>query len=272
MVKMSKSLSDSDLIFISKILMPNYKNKDKILKILRQDDEIVEKMLSDERLFKYLASNRDQYINISPLLLFAILLRNLKKELESSSYTQENNSRYSIPIFDSKNILEFLNKENMLNYLAEMLASFTRIHSYSTMYKVRKGIWRRLKLNDFDIDSLVRYSRNIDERLRFRPFKKIADICLFILGIFPEYIETHDWPLAFGDRKLASLPEIRKIGFENYGKYYYKTAAEMDTAYALGLHRTLEDLSENFILAEKTLRNLTIRYLKFQKTNLFPSP
>ncbi len=269
MLKLNESLTDRDLLFISDILISNYNDKKKLLKILREDEEILDKMLSDKKLLDFITKKSDFYINISPLLLFSILLRRLKIDLTTSPYTEENKGKYMIPVFDSKKLLEFLNDKDILNYLAEMLASFSRINSYSTMYRIRKGIWRRLKISDFDIDSLVRYSRTIEEKLRFKPFKKIADICLFILGIFPEYIETHDWPITFGDRKLASIPEIRKLGFESYGKYYYKTASTMDTANVLGLNRILNKLSDDFDIAEKALQYLTNRFLPFKK-NVFP--
>ena len=171
----------------------------------------------------------------------------------------------------AKDIINLLEKEEALDYLTELLVSFTRIHSFSTIYRIRKGTWRRLKFSDFDIDSLIRFSRTLDENLRFRPFKKVADICLFILGIFPEYVEKHEWPLSFGDRRLASHPKVKKIGFENYGSYYYQKASNMETAYTLGLHDILNYFAENFKIAEKTLNYITDKYLVFHdKKKLFP--
>jgi len=268
---LSDHLTLNDLKIISKTLVPNYRDREKLYKTIREDEEILRKMLSDNRLFVHIMNNPNSYMEISPTLLFSILLRHMRDEIKKHAYTFENKDGESVVIFDAKDILNLLEKEEALDYLTELLVSFTRIHSFSTMHRIRKGIWRRLKYSDFDIDSLIRFSKTIDEKLRFRPFKKVADICLFILGIFPEYIEKHEWPLSFGDRRLASHPEIRKIGFENYGSYYYQKASNMETAYTLGLHDLLNYFSENFKIAEKTLNYLTSRYLGFHnKKKLFP--
>jgi len=271
MMQISDYLTDNDLKLMGKILMPDYRDKNKLVKILREDKEIFKKMLSDNRLFIYIMNTTNTYMEISPAFLFSVLLRHMKNELITHPYTLENKNGESIAVFDSKSLLNLLEKEKNLDYLTGMLVSFARIHNYSTMHRVKKGIWRRLNFSDFDIDSLIRYSRSLEKKLRFRPFKKVGDICLFILGVFPEYVETHDWPLSFGDRRIASHPKIRKIGFENYGKYYYRTASYMETSYKLGLHDILIYLSENFETAEKTLIYLTNRYFAFHdKKRHFP--
>jgi len=271
MKRLSDYLTYNDIKILSKILVPNYKETEKLYKTIREDEEILRKMLSDSRLFTYIMKNPKSYMEISPTLLFAILLRHMRNELINHPYTFENNDGDHIVVFDAKDIINLLEKEEALDYLTELLVSFTRIHSFSTIYRIRKGTWRRLKFSDFDIDSLIRFSRTLDENLRFRPFKKVADICLFILGIFPEYVEKHEWPLSFGDRRLASHPKVKKIGFENYGSYYYQKASNMETAYTLGLHDILNYFAENFKIAEKTLNYITDKYLVFHdKKKLFP--
>ena len=271
MERISDYLTTNDLKLISKILVPNYKDTEKLFKTIREDEEILRKMLSDKRLFNYIMNDPDSYIEISPTLLFSIFLRHMRNELKNHPYTFENSDGESVAIFDAKNILNLLEKEEALDYLTKMLVSFTHIHSFSTMYRIRKGIWRRLRFSDFDIDSLIRFSKTVDKNLRFTPFKKVADICLFILGIFPEYVKKHEWPLSFGDRRFASHPEIRKIGFENYGSYYYQMASNLEPAYQLGMHDILTYFSENFKVAEKTLNYITNNYLGFHnKKKLFP--
>ena len=71
-----------------------------------------------------------------------------------------------------------------LGYLAEMLVSFVKINSFTIPIRVRKGVWRKFRFSDFDINSLIKYSQMIEQDQRYHPYKRIADICLFTIGIF----------------------------------------------------------------------------------------
>ena len=57
-------LSDDDLKFLIKFLMPGCSDKTAMLRTLREDDEILEGMLSDEKLFKYVADNPESVIRV----------------------------------------------------------------------------------------------------------------------------------------------------------------------------------------------------------------
>ena len=72
-------------------------------------------------------------------------------------------------------------------YLAAMLASFTRVESYVRPVRVRRGVWRKVRYNDMDVDSLLRFCAEADEQQRLRFYKRIADVCLFVTGIFRDY-------------------------------------------------------------------------------------
>jgi hypothetical protein len=159
----------------------------------------------------------------------------------------------------------------MCDYLAAVLASFTRIHSMTIPVRVRPGIWHRIRVNDLDVDSLIRYAQILDEEHRFGVYQRIADACLFLTGVFPEYIEARQrYPqsrqprLRLGGSLLQDLED-----FESYGRTFYRLAARHRVAHLRGLEELLTTLSEQFILAEKPLAFLAERYLSLHKHRLF---
>jgi hypothetical protein len=77
----------------------------------------------------------------------------------------------------------------------------------------------------------------VDDDLRMGLYKRIADICLFILGIFPGYVEqNYRYPLSgklrprFG-RKARISPEE----YTETGQKFYQVAAEHHSPGAWGL-------------------------------------
>jgi hypothetical protein len=111
--------------------------------------------------------------------------------LEKAKFTVEKSMVLKIPIFDTPEVVELVNRENLRFYLADMLSSFTRVESNTIPVRIREGIWERVRFNDLDILSLRRFSQFVEEEYRLGFYKKIADICLFIMGIFPDYAERN---------------------------------------------------------------------------------
>ena len=144
-----------------------------------------------------------------------------------------------------------------------------KINSCTVMFRVKKGVWRRFRFSDFNIDSLLKYSEMIDEEGRFLSYKKIADICLFMTGIFPAYLSTHRKASSFGHPGLLGAARRSKEELRTYGRYFYKAAAQHRDAYLYQLHQVLLSLSEKFNLAEKPLTFMSHRYLGFLKEKLF---
>ena len=154
-----------------------------------------------------------------------------------------------------------------------MLVSFVRINSFTIPIRVRKGIWRKYRFSDFDIDTLIRYSEVLSEEQRFPSYKRIADICLFTRGIFPDQLQVKRIP--------ASISEKGKHELENYGRYFYKAAAEyagltgyesltqMEQQRLQDIIQVLLSLSEHFAVAVKPLSFLANHYLEPFKEELF---
>ena len=113
-----------------------------------------------------------------------------RKEFENQTYTVERTATQKIPVFDTPEVVRFLDNNLVLKYLADMLSSFTQIEGFTSPVRLRKGIWHKIRFNDMDIDSLVKFCEPVDEEHRFHFYKRIADLCLLILGMFPDYVAT----------------------------------------------------------------------------------
>ena len=122
----------------------------------------------------------------------------------------ERERRQRIPVFDTHRVADALENPEMCDYLADMLGSFSKVQTYSVGYRVRNGVWRRLRFNDMDIDGLIRFAATLDEAQRFGPYKRIADICLFVSGLFPEHAEVGAYYPMSGKRRPGQAGRLRR--------------------------------------------------------------
>jgi len=266
----SMNLSDSDLDFVIWEAAPEFSDKEKLKQIIREDDDFRRALVGDERVFRRVITDEEIFLKISPALYFEILLRKTLKELEKTSHTIEKVGGEQVPVFDTKAVVDLLAREMVLEYLADMLSSFTKTESYVIPIRVRKGVWRKIRFSDMDVDSLSRLCETASEEHRFGFYKRIADVCLFILGVFPEYVQfDYRYPLS-GEVK----PRIRvgRKGLQEYedeGRKFYKLAAEHESAKMLELSRVFWLLHENFNAAKKPLNFISQHYFAYKKHQLF---
>jgi hypothetical protein len=177
----------------------------------------------------------------------------------------------SIPVFDTLELVELLNDQSIVAYLANMLSTFTRIESYSISFRIRKGFWKKIRFNDMDINSLIRFSEAVEDEYRLGLYKRIADVCLFILGIFPDYAErSYRYPLSGEIRpQLATSAKISPEESEQKGQQFYKLAAEHQAAVEMDLSEVFWTLYENFQKAKKPLNFIADYYLTTKRHHMF---
>ena len=261
--------SDDDLQFLVRVLMPESEDRQRMTRVLREDSEIREAMLADERVFRRMLTDPLSVLRVSPALFFAILLARVRADLEHEPYTLEKSKRLSMVLFDVPQIVELLDDRKLRAYLTELLVSFVRINSFSFSVRVRPGLWRRVRFSDFDIDSLVKYCSAIDESERFPAYKRIADICLFTLGILsaPAPADTaEDPPKIEGMRMRANR---NQADYVQEGVTFYRLAAQHSDIRARGRSEVLATLADKFTLAVKPLAVMSARYLHPFKDNVF---
>jgi hypothetical protein len=263
--------SQSDLQFVVKILVPERHDPEHLVEIIGDDQEMLDAMLQDERLFQQLMADDEVLVSVSPEFFFQVLLLRARRDLEQELYTIERRHLQKVVLFDASRVVDLMADPAVCDYLAEMLASYTRINSVTIPIRIRPRIWRRMRVNDLDVDSLLRYAQILDEDHRFATYQRIGDACLFLSGIFPEYIGARQsYPHSNQPRPRLGGSLVHSLeDYEAYGQTFYRLAAKHQGARTHGLDRVLATLSEQFILAEKPLSFLAERYLSMRKHRLF---
>ena len=263
--------TEVDLDFLIDEAVPQASNKVRLRQMILEEQEFRQAIVGDERVFQRVISDAEVMVKLSPTLYFEILLRKASKELDISAYTMERIGNDTIPVFDTAGVTELMGQHGVLEYLAQMLASFTVIESQVRRVRVRRGIWRRIRHNDMDIDSLVQLCSAADEENRLGYYKRIADVCLFVSSVFQE----HSYFGQGGGQ--STLPASRRMrrSMEDYeweGKRFYSLAESHPAARLAGLSGIFGVLREHFIYARKPLRFIASQYLHSSRANLFGSP
>ncbi len=266
--------SSGDIHFLVSTVNPDLLSK---IESLSADSEFIESMMeqgSVKVLHRIMLLDENELtVSITPRFLFDILLRTARFELKNRGYTVERSSSMKVPVFDSREVVDFMENREIIRYLADMLASFTKIQSYTIPIRVRKGFWRRIRFSDMDIDSLMRYCQTVEEESRFRTYKRIADLCLFLLGIFPEHVTpvlSSSFPGQTGSRMFGRMRRSAQEYAEE-GRRFYKLAAEHRDSSKAGLTGVMLRLCEQFDLARKPLNYISENLIQFRKGKIFPS-
>jgi hypothetical protein len=263
--------SERDLDFLDETVSPDVADQRKLKKIIREDEDFRNSFIGDERVFRRVEDDDEIFLKISTTLFFDILLRKAAKDMEKAGFTVERASNMRIPVFDTKDVVELLSRRSLVTYLADMLSSFTRIESYALSFKARKGVWRKMRFNDLDIQSLMGFCEVVEEEYRLRFYKRIADICLFVMGLFPDFVEReHRYP--FSGHVRPQVPGKTRISPEEYekeGRKFYRLAAEHPSATEMDLSGIFWTLHEKFQAAVKPLNVIAENYLHYRRHMVF---
>ncbi|MBM3959112.1 MAG: hypothetical protein FJ314_04975, partial [SAR202 cluster bacterium] len=184
---LTHGLTDADLDFVVASAAPDAVNKEQLKALIREDESFRQGMVGDDRVFQRVMADDEIFLKVSPALYFEVLLRRAARELQIATHTLERSGSGRIPVFDAQEVSSFLARPEVLEYLATMLASFTRIRSYVTHVRIAHGVRRRVRFNDMDVDSLVTLCAATGEEHRLALYKRIGDVCLFLTGLFPAH-------------------------------------------------------------------------------------
>jgi hypothetical protein len=246
--KLINALPESDLDFIIATVIPDAKNKAEIKSAIRDDPKFRASLIGDDKLFKRVTDKNSLVIAFSPGLLFEILLRRSVKEMRESVYTVERTISQKIPVFDIKETLNFLDEDGVLDYLILLLLSF-----------ISRDI---VMQGDLNLDKLIESGDKPTGNKTFEVYQRIGDVCLFTLGIHPEFVIFDQYSFIFG-KTLPVTGEITRTvsDYEWLGKKFYHLAAEQKIARTKRLSEILELFSENFYLAKKPLNYLSEHFM-----------
>jgi hypothetical protein len=246
---------------------------------LRQDPAAIPGLLGDPRVFEAVfrwgegtAPRRPgEAVPVSPFLAFAVAVHRSATELESMGHVAERTGpRQRVPLFDAPALREFLGSPARKLFLAELLASFTRVAS--GRYRVRGGgRTRTRRFSELDPVRLAGLLDGVPDAERPGVYRRLGDVSLFVAGVFPDYatlygvgpssvarlLRAAQVPAAEQER-LATVPAIELL--EHLGARWYRAA------YGLAPVRTarldvVADVAGRFQQARRILNHVADRYL-----------
>ena len=264
-----RAVSLTDAAFLCEGLGSDAPDPRELAQRLAEDEPYRARTLGDQRAFDAVLAHDEALSAVSPRLFFEILLRRAVLDLRGTRYTVERSGSDRVPIFDAAEVVGVTARPPVLHYLAGLLASFTKVHSYTERVRVRRGVVRKVRYSDLDVRSMLRLVEQTSEEERLPLYRRTADLCLFILGVFPDFAATaHRYP---GSGALRAPSNARRrLGVEEYET----VAAQM---YGLAAQRTgggeLRDvfhtLGAHVAEAKKPINFLSEHYVGFRHKRLF---
>ena len=172
---------------------------------LRRDPAAIPGLLGDPRVFEAVfgwpvsggpvvgggdqgrAPRPGQAVPVSPFLTFAVAVHRSAIELASMGHVAERTGpRQRIPLFDAPALRDFLGSPARKLFLAELLASFTRVAS--GRYRVGGGgRTRTRRFSELDPVRLAGLLDGVPDAERPGVYRRLGDVSLFVAGVFPDY-------------------------------------------------------------------------------------
>jgi hypothetical protein len=243
---------------------------------LRRNPVALPELIGDARVFEAVFGDRagtqkQQPLLASPFLAFAVAVHRAATELASMVHVPELSApRRRVPLFDASDLRDFLASPARKLFLAEFLASFTRIAS--GQYRDRTGRRPRARLlSELDPVRLAALLDEAGETERAGVFRRLGDVALFLTGVFPDYAASqafgpvsvarllHAARLPSGqDERLADAPPIELL--EQLGARWYRAAWVLAPVRTARL-AVVAEVSDRFRQARRVLNHIADRYL-----------
>ena len=258
-------LTEADLRFVVETVVTRRRDYDHIIGLIRDKDDLLEPMLEDARLVERLLSEQEAFVRVSPGLMFGVLLRRVRRDLEGRAFVLERDARGKpLPVFAAPEVARLLAQADVRAYLTQMLCSFVRTNT-ALLYWKERGQWRKRKFCDMNMDDMIALSQLVDPFYKPRLYKRIADIALFVSGIYPDHAAQFVRPA----RSLVA--SRRTLGdYEREGQRFYTLAARhAEPPWSAEVYETL---AAKFSLARQALNTLSDTYLKSLRSRYFNEP
>jgi hypothetical protein len=226
---------------------------------------------------------------VSPFLTFSVAVSRSAADLASASYVPERSGlRARVPLFDAPLLRGFLDEPARRLFLAELLASFTRVAS--GRYRVRRGAgWQTRRFSELDPVRMAGLLEAVPAAERPGVFRRLGDVALFLTGVFPGYATATFGPVdaarllpaaregtsgGAGEGSMltaypGAAPAIELL--ERLGARWYHNACELASARTAGL-AVVADVADQFGPARRVLNHIADRYLFPAGNPWFPAP
>lgn len=216
---------------------------------------------------------------VSPFLVFAVAVHCTAAALDGATFVEERvGIRQRIPVFDVGALRAVLGDPLRRYFFVELLASYTRVSSGVTWRRTPLG-WRRQRFSELDPLRLADLLDAAGPLERPGVYRRLGDLCLFLLGVFPDHP-----PLPTG---AAAERLVRRGGIdagdvggldgvalcELLGTTWYRTATRLATAAGqplTGTFAVVGEVADRFHAARRVLNTVTDRYLFSWRSRWFP--
>jgi len=256
---------------------------------LRSDPAKLDELLRSPALFQALfasVTERDPLLSASPFLAFSVLVNRVANDLEHAVFIEEwLGPARTVPVFDVASLREFLAGNSHRAFLAELLASYTRVASGSVWQRTPRG-WRRRPYSELDPLRLTQLLEVVPDTQRAAVCRRLGDLALFLGGVFPEHAAAHPLQPRHVERinrllnatsleapapppdelARASSPQQGIWLLEWLGRRAYRLAIRA-AGHSAG---DLRDVVDHFGRARRVLNVLTRSYLYPSRERWFP--
>ena len=230
---------------------------------LADDPGFIEGLLADSRVFDAVFGASDEVVFVSPFLAFGVAVHRAVADLAAMDYLPERSGpRQRIPVFDTPELRDFLDSAQRRLFLAELLASFTRVAS---------GRSRTRRFSELDPVRLAGLLEVMPEESRPGIYRRLGDVSLFLAGVFPDYSVSHALGPVDVSRLLRSarVPAVERDGLaaapaldllEYLGARWYRAALATAPVRTARLD-VVGEVAGRFRQARRVLNHLADRYL-----------
>ncbi|MDP9071619.1 MAG: hypothetical protein M3N68_10160 [Actinomycetota bacterium] len=281
-------LSDHDLALLARVASSNGRGGQGVEE-LRSRPGAVEELLRERATFDAVLGDRgrvEPFVPASPFLTFAVAVQRCADELRSAPFVHEwLGPRQRVAVFDVGQLRDFLAGPERRLFLAELLASYTKVTSGSFLVQTRRG-WRRRRFSELDPVRLASLLEVVPDAERAGVYRRLGDLALFLTGVFPDHTAARacgqvDAARLMRAARLTTEPPAAELSgkrewaavalMEELGRRWYRLAASGATSptAALGL---VEEVAARFTHARRILNLLTDSYLFPFRGRWFPAP
>ncbi|HEV8557060.1 MAG TPA: hypothetical protein VGR06_11770 [Actinophytocola sp.] len=247
---------------------------------LRRDPGRVMELFEHPRVFGAVfgeAAASSGLIAVSPFLAFAVLVHRAAAALAAMTHLPERSGpRQRIPVFDAPQLRDFLDAPQRRLFLAELLASFTRVASGRYQVRGSGGRVRIRQYNELDPVRLAGLLDAVPTAEQPGVYRRLGDVALFLTGVFPDYTTTNAFGPVQVERllRVATGPVDRSEHpgaapavdlLERLGTNWYRTAYRLTPTRTARL-TVVAEVAERFSHARRVLNHIADRYL-FPSTN-----
>lgn len=253
----------------------------------------LDQLLSSPRVFEsvFVPDPTDEsLLAVSPFLVFAVAVHQAAGHLGQATYVTEwLGPGLKAPIFDVEPLRDFLSEPGRRLFLAELLASYTRVSSGSVIVSTRRGR-RRQRFSELDPVRLAGLLEVVPDAERTGVLRRLGDLALFLTGVFPDHVARQGFGTVeevrlrragglVGHPSEGSHPaegaweglgDGGAVGLlERLGRTWYRAASDrLVPPVPLGM-RVVGELPERFGQARRILNLVTDRFLFVQRERWF---